>query len=137
MFFALGTIPATATALAIAWPGEWSRAMWQLKPQAPAQFAQLGSLSIPLMIGVAAACAAAAVGLWNRQLWGHRLALAVLAVNLVGDTLNAALRGDWRALIGLPIGGLMIAYLLSQRVRQWFALCPAADEPIRTSRPCD
>jgi hypothetical protein len=36
-------------------------------------------------------------------------------VNLVGDTFNAVFRGDLRTLIGLPIGGLMIWYLISER----------------------
>jgi hypothetical protein len=74
--------------------------MWRLKPAAPAQFAQLGALAIPLMIGVAASCAAAAVGFWRRERWGHRLAMTVVSISLLGDTLNAGVRGDWRTLIG-------------------------------------
>jgi hypothetical protein len=35
-------------------------------------------------------------------------------------------RGDWQTLIGLPIGGAMLAYLLSRRIRDWFALRQAA-----------
>jgi uncharacterized membrane protein (DUF2068 family) len=120
VFFALGTIPATATALALAWPGAWAQAMWRLKPEAPAQFAQLGTLAIPLMILVAAACAGAAVGLWRRQRWSYWLAVGILSVNLLGDTLNAIIRGDWRTLIGLPIGGAILAYLVSHGVRAWF-----------------
>ena len=44
--------------------------------------------------------------------WGRRLAIGILTVNLVGDTLNAILRRDPITLIGLPIGGLMIWYLI-------------------------
>lgn len=119
LFFAAGAIPATLSAIALAFPGAWSAAMWQLKPDAPGQFAQLGPLATPLMIVVVAACVAAAVGLWTRRRWGHRIAVGLLCVNLVGDLLNAATRGDWRTLIGLPIGGAMLAYLLSKRVRDW------------------
>jgi hypothetical protein len=36
-------------------------------------------------------------------------------VNLVGDAINAFLLRDWRTLIGLPIAGLMIAYLMRKR----------------------
>jgi len=43
--------------------------------------------------------------------------LGILIVNLIGDSLNALLRHDRRTLIGLPIGGAMIAYLLSVRRR--------------------
>jgi len=120
VFFALGIIPSTATALALAFPGAWSVAMWRVKPEAPAQFARLGTLAIPLMAGVALACTGAAVGLWTRERWGWQLAVAVLGFNLLGDAFNAVVRGDWRTLIGLPIGGAMLAYLFTERVRAWF-----------------
>jgi hypothetical protein len=120
LFFAVGAIPASLSALALAFPGAWSEAMWRLKPEAPGQFAQLGQLAIPLMIVVALACLAAAIGLWTGRWWGHRIALGLLSVNLLGDALNALVR-DWRTLIGLPIGGAMLAYLLSKRVRNRFS----------------
>jgi hypothetical protein len=94
--------------------------MWRLKPEAPGEFARLGDAAIPLMLAVAAACAGAAVGLWTRRRWGHRLALGILSVNLLGDSVNALVRGDWRPLIGLPVGGAMVVYLLSSRSQAWF-----------------
>jgi hypothetical protein len=39
------------------------------------------------------------------------LGLVILLVNLVGDAANAILRHDYRPLIGIPIGGVMIFYL--------------------------
>jgi hypothetical protein len=119
-FFGLGALPAAFTALALARPGAWSEFVWRLKPSAPAEFIRLGSLAIPLMIGVAAACGSAAFGLWKRRRWGRRLAILILGVNLLGDSLNAVLRGDWRTLIGLPIGGAMLVYLFTPGVRGWF-----------------
>ena len=121
IFFAAGTVPSTATALALAFPGAWSEVMWRLKPEAPGQFAQLGAAAIPLMLTVAAACAGASVGLWIRRAWGRRLAMGVLGVILSGDALNANFWGDWRTLIGLLVGGTMLAYLFSDRVRAWFS----------------
>jgi hypothetical protein len=52
--------------------------------------------------------------------------LALLAVNLLGDATNAFVRGDLRTLIGLPIGGALIVYLLSSRVRGQFTRTNAA-----------
>jgi hypothetical protein len=72
------------------------------------------------MLLVAAACAAAAVGVWRGSRWGYRVAVGLLAVNLLGDIANATLRGDWRTLVGVPIGGAMLLYLLSRRARAWF-----------------
>ena len=66
------------------------------------------------MLTVGIACALAAIGLAKNAAWGRRLALAILAVNLIGDSATAIVRHDPRTLIGLPIGGGMIAYLLSR-----------------------
>ena len=120
LFFAAGTVPSLASAVAILFPGEWSEAMWRLKPEAQQDFARMGGWAAPLMILVAVACASAAVGLWIRRRWGYRIAVGLLSVNLVGDVLNGLVRGDWRTLIGVPIGGAMLAYLLRRPVRAEF-----------------
>jgi hypothetical protein len=64
------------------------------------------------MLAVFVACILAAVGLIRRIWWGHRLAVGILAVNIVGDTANAFLRDDLRTLIGVPVGAALIFYLL-------------------------
>jgi hypothetical protein len=120
VFFGAGAMIAGASALALAFPGSWLDPMWRLNPEARAGLAKLGSGAAVLMLIVAVACTAAAAGLWTGRRWGHRLAIGVLGCNLVGDLLNAVLRGDFRALIGLPIGGAMIAYLLSRRIQARF-----------------
>jgi len=63
------------------------------------------------MIIVGTACVLAAVGLWRGTVWGIRLALVILSFNVLGDLINTTARGDYRALIGLPIAGAMIWYL--------------------------
>jgi len=120
LFFVFGTLMSTVTALALAVPETWSESLWRLNPAARSGFEAMGDWAVPLMLLVAAACAGAAVGLWLGKRWGYRLALAVLSINLLGDVSNAAVRGDRRTLIGLPIGGAMIAYLLSGRIRERF-----------------
>jgi len=111
IFFAAGAVICLVTMLALAFPGGLLEPIWRLKPEARAEFQQLGSASIALMAVVGAACGLAAVGLAKNADWGRRLAIGVLTVNLVGDSLNALLRHDAKTLIGLPIGGLMILYL--------------------------
>lgn len=64
------------------------------------------------MLGVGLGCAVAAIGLWNGTRWGVRLAILILSVNILGDLINVLLRHDYRALIGLPVGGAMIFYLV-------------------------
>ncbi len=120
LFFALGAVIAAATVLALLTPGGALAVMWRLNPQAHAAFLTMGPWAIVLMTAVAAACALSSRGLWIRARWGHRLAVTLLVVNLIADAANALLRGDLRMLVGLPIGALLIAYLLSARVRESF-----------------
>lgn len=71
---------------------------------------------------MALGCLLAAVGLLRRKHWGRRLAISILAANLLGDLGNAAVRSDLRTLIGVPIAGAMLWCLLSRRVRGQFAV---------------
>jgi hypothetical protein len=67
------------------------------------------------MLLAGGACGASAIGLARNAQCGGWLAIAVLVINIIGDSLNALLRHDPKTLIGLPIGGLMILYLLVVR----------------------
>ena len=115
IFFAAGALICLVTMLALAFPGGLLDPIWRLKPEARMEFQKMGSASVALMAVVGAACGLAAAGLTRNAEWGRRLAIGVLAVNLVGDSLNALLRHDLRTLIGLPIGGLMNLYLVTKR----------------------
>jgi hypothetical protein len=116
IFFAGGALICLLIVLALAFPGGLRDSIWRLKPDARTQFQQMGSgTSIGLMTLVGAACGLAAIGLARSKKWGRRLAIGILTVNLIGDSLNALPRQDPKTLIGLPMGGLMIAYLLSKK----------------------
>jgi len=101
--------------LALAFPGSVLEWIWQLKPEARVQFLEIGrgaSTALTAMVGVACGSGSAALGLARNAEWGRWLAIAVLAVNLIGDSLNALFARDAKTLIGLPIGGLMILFLV-------------------------
>lgn len=123
-FFTLGALTCVVVACALLFPGRGLEAMWRIKPEARVDFQGMGVWAVVLMVVVGSACALAAAGLAVRSDWGRRLAVGVLAVNLVGDLGNAVVRHDLRALIGLPVGGAMIGYLLSRRVRRLFGRAP-------------
>ena len=119
IFFAVGALICFATILALTLPGSFLESIWRLKPEARVEFLQIGrGLSIALMLIVGGACALSAIGLARNAEWGRKVALTVLMINLIGDSLNALLRHDPRTLIGIPIGGLMIWYLLRTKRAQ-------------------
>jgi hypothetical protein len=119
-FSVFGAVVSAATGVTLLFPGGWLEPMWRLKPEAHEQMLAMGGWAIAMMATVSLACALTAAGLFADRWWGHRLAVCVLAGNLLGDTLNALLRHDLRTLIGLPIAGAAIAWLLTPGVRRRF-----------------
>jgi len=115
LFFVFGTMMSGLAALLLLFPGSFLDPLWRLNPRAREGFAALGVWAVLLMTVVCMACAVAAFGLLRGKRWGYWTALAILTMNLVGDITNAAATHDWRTLIGVPIGGLLIAYLISRR----------------------
>ena len=112
-FFCFGACMSGLAAIMLWFPGSPLDVLWRINPRGHEGFAAVGGWAALLMLAVCAACIAAAAGLWRCKLWGIWTAIAILTINLVGDTLSAVLQSDWRSLIGLPIGGAMIWYLLA------------------------
>jgi hypothetical protein len=118
IFFGFGAFMCALTIVLLLFPGTALDAAWRLNPEAQRSFQSLGTVSILLMAVVGISCGAAAIGLFGGARWGRVLGLVILLVNLVGDTANAILGHDYRALIGIPIGGVMIIYLWSTKCRK-------------------
>ncbi len=114
LFFTLGACAAVLTIVLLLVTGSALDIAWRANPQAHQGFSHMGRWALLLMTAVASACATAAVGLWRRTRWGLWTAVTVLAINLAGDTAHALIAHDHRTLIGLPVGVLMIAYLLAK-----------------------
>ena len=117
-FFGFGALMCALTIVLLLFPGSSLDALWRVNPEARSSFQSIGNAAFLLMGAVGLGCALAAVGLWRNARWGRQVALVILSINIVGDLLNAVLRRDYRALIGLPIGGAMIFYLVRYRESQ-------------------
>jgi hypothetical protein len=117
LFFVFGALMSGLAFVLLMFPGIPFDFAWRLNPGAHIALSALGWRALLLMSATSLACATAALGLWRCRRWGLWTAVAILVINLMGDTGNSLLLGDKRALIGLPIGGLLVWYLLSQRGR--------------------
>jgi hypothetical protein len=120
IFFLAGAVAAFTSVVALLFPGGPLDPLWRANPRALEHFRVMGSWAVVLMAVVGAACALCGIGLLRRARWGHRLAAGILAVNLVGNLVNSVLGVEPRAIVGVPIAGGLIAYLMSPRVRQYF-----------------
>ena len=115
LFFLFGTMMSGLSAVMLLLPGSILEPLWRLNSPAHAAFEAMGIWAVFLMIAVCIACATAAFGLVLSKPWGFWTAVTILSINLVGDLMNALLAHDWRTLIGLPIGGAMLLYLIRRR----------------------
>lgn len=115
LFFMFGAVMSGLAAVMLLTPGGVLEPLWRLNSRGHEGFAIMGMWAVFLMATVCVACGVAALGVLRRRRWGYRTALAILSINLAGDTANAVIAHDWHTLIGLPIGGAMVVYLLMKR----------------------
>jgi hypothetical protein len=118
--FLFGTVASFVSFVALLFPGSFLEPIWKLNPRAHEGFATMGRWAIVLMCVVCLACALTAVGLWRGARWGYWLAVSMLAVNLLGDVANVLLLKERKALIGVPVVVVILIYLASRRVRDFF-----------------
>jgi hypothetical protein len=127
--FAFGTLASGLAFLSLLTPGGLLEPMWRLNRHGHELFLRMGGWAPVLLGAVCLACAASAFGFWTGRRWGYRLGVALLLVNLAGDVINAALGIEPRAIVGVPIVALLLWYLSTRRVREFFS--PASTGPSR------
>ena len=121
LLFAIGACASFISAVSLTFPGSFLEPIWSLNPHARAGFSRIGSAAIALMIAVCIACTFTTIGLWLGRRWGYWLAVVMLVLNLCGDVVNVITGTEPRAAIGIPIAGLILAYLLRKPMRRHFS----------------
>jgi uncharacterized membrane protein (DUF2068 family) len=120
IFFLAGSAISLTASLSLLRPNSFLESMWRLNPRAHENLSSLGLWAVLLLAIVSLFCAAAAIGLWRGSRWGHRLAIGLIATNLIGDITNVMLGTEPRAIVGIPIAGAILLYLLRKKVRSSF-----------------
>ena len=120
IFFLAGAAISLTASLSLLRPNSFLESMWRLNPRAQEGLSSLGQWAVLLLATVSLFCATAAIGLWRGSRWGHWLAIGLIATNLIGDVTNVILGTEPRAIVGIPIAGAMLLYLLSKNVRSSF-----------------
>jgi len=120
VFLFFGATMASIAGTTLTWPGTVLDRLWVLNPTAHKQLASLAKPAGILFLLLAAVLAMAGTGWFKHRLWGWRLAVAVIAVQVLGD-LVSFFRGDyWRGGVGLSIASALLFYLLRPAVRAVF-----------------
>ena len=127
IFFMVGTVLSFLAGLSLLIPANFFDKMWRLKSRGHEGLLRIGYWAVVLLFTASASCAAAAVGLLRRERWGYILAIALIGINFLSDIANSVLRTEPKAIVGVPIALLIILYLLTKRVRNYFGDRSASD----------
>jgi hypothetical protein len=120
VFLFFGATMATLAATTLLWRGTPLDRAWTLNPTAYEQLSPLGSKVGILFLLLAVALVTAGIGWFRGRLWGWRLAVSIIGIQVIGDIVNLV-RGDLlRGGTGVIIAGALLLYLLRRRVRVAF-----------------
>ena len=121
IFLVFGAAMAALAATTLLWRGTALDRIWTLNPAAYRQLSPLGSKIGILFLLLSAALLISGIGWFCHRQWGWRLAVAIIATQVLGDIINLV-RGDWlRGGIGVVIAGALLLYLLTPRLRAEFS----------------
>ncbi|MEP6719311.1 MAG: hypothetical protein ABJB21_09210 [bacterium] len=120
IFFLAGALISLTASASLLFPGSLIEPMWRVNPRAYKHLSDLGPWAVVLLFVVSICCLIAAIGLWRRAAWGHKIAVALIAINLIGDVANTVMGTEPRAIVGVPIALAILVYLLSNKVRHAF-----------------
>jgi len=121
IFFFFGAIMASLAATTLLWRGTALDRLWALNPIAYKQLAPWGSMVGVFFLLLGAALTAAGIGWFRRRVWGWRLAVVIIATQVLGDVVNCV-RGDFlRGGTGVIIAGALLMFLLQPKIKATFA----------------
>jgi hypothetical protein len=121
VFLFFGATMASLGAISLIWRGTSLDRMWSLNPTAYRQLLPLGRSVGMLFVLLGVALATAGIGWFRHRLWGWKLAVVIIATQVVGDVINC-IRGDWlHGGFGVVIAGALLLFLLRPAVKKAFA----------------
>jgi hypothetical protein len=118
--FVFVAITAAYAGITLLQPGTAFDGLWTLNKAGHAQLATLGKPAGIGFLVLSALLCAATVGWFRHRYWGWLLGTTIIAINTVGDLINAA-RGEWlKGSVAVAIAGLLLFYLTRSEVRSYF-----------------
>jgi hypothetical protein len=120
VFLFFGALMALLAGTTLIWQGTWLDHIWVLNPRAHGQLATSGKTVGLSFLLLSAALAVAGVGRFGRRLWGWRLAVVIIATQVLGDLIIIFMGHFVRGAVGVTIASALLLYLLRPRVRSAF-----------------
>ena len=130
-FLFFGAAMALLAGTTLIWRGTVLDRTWFINAAAYARLAPFGKrIGIPFLL-LSAILAIGGTGWFRRRLWGWRLAVFIIATQVLGDLANVFMGDVVRGGVGFVIAGTLLFYLLSPEMRSAFErgnASPSVDE---------
>ncbi|MFZ0289987.1 MAG: hypothetical protein WB616_15285 [Candidatus Sulfotelmatobacter sp.] len=120
IFLFFGATMAFLAGATLIWRGTALDRIWVLNAAAYKQLAPLGRMVGVLFLLLSATLALAGTGWFRRRRWGWRLAVVIIATQVLGDVVNCVRGNLLRGGTGVIIAGALLLYLLQPKTRAAF-----------------
>jgi hypothetical protein len=94
--------------------------MWVLNPHAYHDLAPFGKPVGLLFLSLAVALTFAGIGWLKYRRWGWQLAVAIIATQLLGDSVNIFFGRIVQGMVGVTMAGMLLFYITRANVRAAF-----------------
>ena len=121
MFFAAATCILVGAGTALLFPGSATEMVWKIYPARRALLMPYREWLGPSFVVLSFAMASASIGCFRQRKWGWWSAVAIFAVNGLGDAAQFALGRFAEGGIGMAVACAILFYLSRPNVRHRFA----------------
>ena len=120
IFLFFGAVMAGLAAITLLWRGTPLDRLWVLNQMAYKRLVPMGRVVGVLFLLLSGALTTAGIGWFRRRPWGWRLAVVIIATQVVGDLVNCV-RGDLlRGGTGVIVAGALLLFFWRPKIRDSF-----------------
>ena len=117
IFLFFGAVMAGLAAITLLWQGTPLDRLWVLNQMAYNRLVPMGRTVGILFLLLSVALAMAGIGWFRRRPWGWRLAVVIIATQVVGDLVNCVRGDSLRGGTGVIIAGALLLFLWRPKIR--------------------
>ena len=120
IFLFFGAVMAGLAAITLLWRGTPLDRLWVLNQMAYKRLVPMGRAVGILFLLLSGALTTAGIGWFRRRPWGWRLAVVIIATQVVGDLVNCVRGDSLRGGTGVIIAGALLLFLWRPKIRDSF-----------------